>query len=482
MSEVMSGNASAIECEMGARASRPWVGRLSKKMLLDVLAIYDAAAIAFTAWLSFRLNAAFHSQFDADATGFCFVAIVNMLLFHSIARKNGEYDDRLFLSKVSSSFWLQNILISTISSVLVVLFFSKAREEFSQIWLVMWLAMLAVAISAGRAIAIHYIQVFKRIGALRRSVALIGAGRPFQLARTALQQDAQHFNLITVLELPICGVYSESVQPFITEAQVKHANEIIIALPSAMAQEMEKIVRKAQMLPADIRVMPDLGDAGIKMCDSEHVSGLPLLTIVSRPICEWGAFLKAVEDFVFGCLFLILFAPVMVIVAAAIKLDSKGPVFFRQRRHGYNHQIVEVFKFRTMTVMEDGASITQATKNDKRITRVGAFLRRTSLDELPQFLNVVRGEMSVVGPRPHALAHNDYYGNIIENYANRHRVKPGLTGWAQVHGFRGETKETRLMTERVRCDLEYIDNWSIWLDLKIIIMTPLFALVQRSAY
>ncbi len=172
----------------------------------------------------------------------------------------------------------------------------------------------------------------------------------------------------------------------------------------------------------------------------------------------------------------------MALIAIAIKLDSKGPVLFRQRRHGYNYRVVEVLKFRTMTVMEDGAQITQATKNDKRITRVGAFLRRTSLDELPQFWNVIRGDMSIVGPRPHAIAHNNYYDDLIENYANRHRVKPGITGWAQVHGFRGETATPDMMANRVRYDLEYIENWSLWLDLKIVIMTPLFGLFRRSAY
>src|SRR5262249_13170599 len=153
----------------------------------------------------------------------------------------------------------------------------------------------------------------------------------------------------------------------------------------------------------------------------------------------------------------------------------------RQRRYGYNHRIIEVLKFRSMTVLEDGPAVTQATKNDKRVTKVGRFLRRTSLDELPQLVNVLRGEMSIFGPRPHALAHNTYYGDLIENYANRHRVKPGMTGWAQVHGFRGETTHPNMMAERVRYDLDYIENWSIWLDLKIIIMTPLFGLFRRGA-
>jgi exopolysaccharide biosynthesis polyprenyl glycosylphosphotransferase len=188
------------------------------------------------------------------------------------------------------------------------------------------------------------------------------------------------------------------------------------------------------------------------------------------------------EDIVVGGICLVAFLPAMVVIALAIKVDSEGPVLFRQRRHGYNHRVIEVLKFRTMRVLENGAVVRQATRNDSRVTRAGAFLRRTSLDELPQFLNVLRGEMSIVGPRPHALAHNSYYGTVIEKYSNRHRVKPGITGWAQVHGFRGETTDPSMMEKRVRYDLDYIENWSIWLDFKIMIMTPLFGLFRRSAY
>jgi putative colanic acid biosysnthesis UDP-glucose lipid carrier transferase len=202
----------------------------------------------------------------------------------------------------------------------------------------------------------------------------------------------------------------------------------------------------------------------------------------AHPISDWGAFHKKIEDYVIAAVGLFLALPVMLAIAVAIKLDSRGPVFFRQRRHGYNHRIIEVLKFRAMTVLEDGNVVSQATGGDKRVTKVGRVLRRTSLDELPQLINVLRGEMSIVGPRPHALAHNTHYEDLIENYANRHRVKPGITGWAQVHGYRGETKTPQKMAERIRYDLEYIDNWSIWLDLKIMIMTPFFGLFGHNAY
>jgi putative colanic acid biosynthesis UDP-glucose lipid carrier transferase len=191
---------------------------------------------------------------------------------------------------------------------------------------------------------------------------------------------------------------------------------------------------------------------------------------------------KLALDYVVGSISLLLFAPLMLAVAVAIKLESPGPVFFRQRRHGYNHRLIDVYKFRSMTVAENGDRVVQAQKNDARVTRVGKFLRRTSLDELPQLFNVLKGEMSLVGPRPHAVAHNQHYRERLERYANRHCVKPGMTGWAQVNGFRGPTEDPEKMRKRVEMDLYYIENWSLWLDIKILAVTPLVGFVHRNAY
>jgi putative colanic acid biosynthesis UDP-glucose lipid carrier transferase len=179
---------------------------------------------------------------------------------------------------------------------------------------------------------------------------------------------------------------------------------------------------------------------------------------------------------------LIVFSPVMLAIAAAIKLDSRGPVFFIQSRNGYNHRVIRVRKFRTMTVTEDGPVVTQAVRGDKRVTRVGRFLRRTSLDELPQLFNVLCGELSLIGPRPHAVAHNESYARLLNSYANRHKVKPGITGWAQVNGCRGETKSPEDMRQRVELDLYYIKNWSPWLDIKILARTALVPFHSPNAY
>ena len=179
---------------------------------------------------------------------------------------------------------------------------------------------------------------------------------------------------------------------------------------------------------------------------------------------------------------LLALSPLLAIVAAAIKLDSPGPVIFRQRRNGFNGRQFEIYKFRTMNVLEDGAVIRQAKKRDNRVTAVGRLLRRSSIDELPQLFNVLKGDMSLVGPRPHALAHDDEYGKLIANYAFRHHVKPGITGWAQVNGFRGETLRIESMMERIEADLWYINNWSLWLDLRIMLATCLEVARGRAAY
>jgi putative colanic acid biosynthesis UDP-glucose lipid carrier transferase len=198
-----------------------------------------------------------------------------------------------------------------------------------------------------------------------------------------------------------------------------------------------------------------------------------------RGVRRW---LKRLEDLVLASVFLVLLAPVMLVVALAIKLTSPGPVLFRQRRHGEDGIEFDVFKFRSMKVMENGAKVVQAQRRDPRITPVGAFLRRTSLDELPQFLNVLMGTMSLVGPRPHAVAHNELYRTKIREYMRRHKVKPGITGWAQVNGLRGETDTLEKMVARVEHDLDYIRRWSLWLDIKIVFLTVFGRKVRQNAY
>jgi putative colanic acid biosysnthesis UDP-glucose lipid carrier transferase len=471
-----------------ARIPKPkW---LSRKVLADMSLLYDMAAIIFSAWVSYYVYLLHYLEDNIDSKGYFLIVLIVASLFYVIARQRGQYDQQMdfrFTSQIATLIYVCPI---TIASAFSVVFFLKIQTEFSRVWVLLWMGILFAFLAVGRALLSHYVDVLMRTGILRRSVALVGSGNQFSAAKAVLAAEANNFKIVGALELSApdalspfdCARLKEELRPFIMDAQEKEVDGVVIALPSSMGLELENVMAQVQMLPVDVQVFPDFGGANISPQHIQKIGDASVITTVSKPITEWGAFLKRIEDFVIGTVCLVLALPAMVVIAIAVKLDSEGPIFFRQRRHGYNHRVIEVLKFRTMRVLEDGDSVRQATKNDSRITRVGSFLRRTSLDELPQFWNVIRGEMSVVGPRPHAIAHNTHYGKLIEKYANRHRVKPGITGWAQVHGFRGETTNPEMMAQRIGYDLAYIENWSIWLDLKIVIMTPLFGLFRRSAY
>ena len=452
--------------------------------------IYDMGAIAFSAWLSYYVYLINFRDPSADSTAHFLIVMIAVVLFYMVARHRGLYDQQTDFRFVSQMSTLIYVCAMTLACAFAVVFFLKIGADFSRAWVLLWMSCLIAILAVGRAFLSRYVDSLMRNGILSRSVILIGAGNQFSAAKRVLGEQANNFNLINTLELETPDTSSifnlsqlaEKLNAIIKEAQEKHIDSVVIALPASMGLELEKIMQQVEVLPAEVQLLPDFGGATVTARHIQRIGDASVLTTASKPISDWGTVLKTIEDYVIGTTCLLLALPVMVVIAVAIKLDSEGPVLFRQRRHGYNHRVIEVLKFRTMRVMEDGDSVRQATKNDSRVTRVGAFLRRTSLDELPQFINVIRGEMSVVGPRPHAIAHNTYYGKMIERYANRHLVKPGITGWAQVHGFRGETTHPDLMAKRVAYDLQYIEIWSIWLDLKIVAMTPLFGLFNRAAY
>ena len=263
-------------------------------------------------------------------------------------------------------------------------------------------------------------------------------------------------------------------------------DEVVITLPLVARERIAGITKRLQQFPVDVHLCTHVADdAPILIGRAPVVTSIgaaSMTRVQSRPMRDWDSIVKALEDRLIAGLLLIVLSPLFLLIGSAIRLDSAGPVFFRQRRHGVCGQTIVVWKFRTMRVMENGPVVQQATKGDPRVTRVGRWLRASSLDELPQLLNVINGEMSLVGPRPHAVAHDEYYGGLIETYVGRHQVKPGITGWAQINGLRGETEDPALMAKRVEYDIWYIQNWSLTLDLKILVLTPMFGLVHKNAY
>ena len=365
-------------------------------------------------------------------------------------------------------------------------------------WIGHWAASSIILVLAGRGLARETLRAMSRAGAFDTRIAVYGSGA--LAARIAAHVETKNNDLRLV------GIFDDrtgargqtaqtgqeqiaridgSFDALMRRGRRGEIDQIIIALPQSAEHRTAELARRLEQLPVSLHVVTHLASDYIQKNSSHKVSSLGpigLLDIKKKPLSDWGRHVKATEDFIFSALILVLIMPVLAIVAIAIKLDSPGPVLFRQRRHGLNRRVIEVLKFRTMRVMENGNVVTQATENDPRVTRVGNFLRRTSLDELPQFINVLRGEMSVIGPRPHALVHDDLYGDMLEHYANRHKVKPGITGWAQVNGFRGPTDTADKMRARVDHDLTYIDNWSLWLDLKILAMTIFGGFRGKNAF
>ncbi|WP_456628561.1 exopolysaccharide biosynthesis polyprenyl glycosylphosphotransferase [Bradyrhizobium sp. URHC0002] len=279
------------------------------------------------------------------------------------------------------------------------------------------------------------------------------------------------------------GSRSFPIEYAISAACAKGADEIVLALPWSDTRKLAMVRDRLRIIPLPIRLLPDHQIRSLATSlSSLPQCPLPLEVQCAPPLSATVHISKRATDIVGATIGLIILSPLMFLTAVAIKIDSPGPIFFRQRRNGFNSRQFYIYKFRSMAVMEDGPAITQAKRFDPRVTKVGRVLRRTSIDEIPQLLNVLRGEMSLVGPRPHAIAHDNHYEELVSDYALRYRVKPGMTGWAQIKGHRGETANVEQMEARVDCDLWYIDNWSIALDWKILLLTSLELIRRRNAY
>ena len=361
------------------------------------------------------------------------------------------------------------------------------------IWFSAWLSISFMLLLHVRHAARHVLAKMTRAGAFASSIAVYGSGTVARRVQEHLGNPA--------LGIRFAGLYDDRgdskrvdgdapeirgrLSDLINRARTGEIDRIIVALPQGADLRTQYIVRRLEQLPVSLHVVTHIASDLVDEEAQHRVSSLGpvgLIDVKPKPLADWSRLVKNVEDRVLGPLLLLLVWPLLALIALAIKLDSSGPVLFWQRRRGLNHDVFEVAKFRTMHVLEDGADVRQATRNDQRVTRVGWFLRRLSLDELPQLLNVLRGEMSLVGPRPHALAHDEKFEEILARYANRNQVKPGLTGLAQVKGFRGEIETPEMLEKRLEQDLAYVANWSLWLDVKIMLLTPIRCFTSKSAY
>ncbi|MEM9169029.1 MAG: undecaprenyl-phosphate glucose phosphotransferase [Pseudomonadota bacterium] len=364
-------------------------------------------------------------------------------------------------------------------------------DQFSRIWLGLWsLTAIGGVVTVHRSAGALLRRAAEGDGAFARRVAVVGDMAAAAKFAERAASAAEPISIVGVFQLaPDCAQDAEpsfdltgDLARLSALARRGELDDIVVASVDACSAKMTTLMKRLSILPVSVSICAP--ETWLDHCGgrAERIGDAPVLHLHRRPLEGWGGVLKTVEDRVLGVALLVAASPVLAGVALAVRLSSPGPILFRQKRHGFNHEVFDIYKFRTMTVMENGDVVRQATKDDVRVTPVGRFLRRYSLDELPQLLNVVAGEMSLVGPRPHALAHNHQYARTIENYSGRHKVKPGITGWAQVNGCRGETSDPALMAARVRYDLDYIENWSIGFDLKILVLTVRAVLFPDNAY
>lgn len=376
-------------------------------------------------------------------------------------------------------------------SVLTYLFFTKTSITFSRFVVAIWFALTFVSLLVWRIAFSAFLKNMRAKGYNTRKVAIIGLGSGGErLAQQILDNPETGYRLEAIfddrspdrLNASYHYLIKGNVEDGVNRAKLNEFDYIFVALPITAEERVKEILFKLGDTTANVQIVPDLFVYCLMNASMSHVGNVQTISVYDNPMKGTSAALKRFEDIVLSLVILTIIAIPLLVIAIGVKLTSKGPVLFKQDRYGIDGRKIKVWKFRSMTVTENSDKVVQATKNDARITPFGAFLRRTSLDELPQFFNALKGDMSVVGPRPHAVAHNEEYRKQVDYYMLRHKVKPGITGWAQVNGWRGETDTIDKMEMRIKYDLEYIRNWSLWMDFKIVLFTIFRSFNDKNAY
>jgi undecaprenyl-phosphate galactose phosphotransferase/putative colanic acid biosynthesis UDP-glucose lipid carrier transferase len=402
----------------------------------------------------------------------------------------GYYD---FESAAKPAVEIVEVLISWVTTGLMLAFFAfllKIGESFSRGAFLVFFAVAPVGLLAARKTAKFFIRRAVARGAIgRRNLVLLGVRNeldslePGDLLAFFGAGEVNRFTLSADSDPSIQKASNTKTLDLVANFVRKNSTaEILLALPWSDTARIELIRDQIKMLPVSAKLLPDAQIRTLTNYASSGHQRIISLEIQRAPLSTAERLVKRAMDILIGLLALIFFIPILAITALAIKFDGKGTILFLQNRKGFNGRQFVMFKFRTMTVQENGDVVTQASRNDPRVTRIGRLLRTVSIDELPQLINVMRGEMSLIGPRPHALAHDNQFERLLQDYAFRHHVKPGMTGWAQVNGLRGATPSVEQIARRVKMDLWYINNWSLWLDIQILIKTVFEVLRKRNAF
>jgi Undecaprenyl-phosphate glucose phosphotransferase len=408
----------------------------------------------------------------------------NLVKNHSVQK----YRTKLKQVGRSIAVWSAALLL-----VVAGLFLLKISDDFSRAWFVSWFIFGSMALVVFRVALRTLVTNWTQKGRLKRRPVLVGGGKEAEDLIRSINQSAHN-------DIELYGMFDDradkrspelvahcpklgKVSDLIDFARQTPVDLVIVSLPVSAETRVLHMLKQLWVLPVDIRLSAHMSKLKFKSRAYSFLGDVPVFDMADKPISDWNIVAKWLFDKIVAALALVAFSPIMILTAIAIKLDSKGPIFFKQKRHGFNNELIEVYKFRSMyTDMSDAQAAKLVTKDDPRVTKVGRFIRKTSIDELPQFFNVLRGELSICGPRPHALqakAEDRLYHDAVDGYFARHRVKPGITGWAQINGWRGETDTIDKIMQRVNHDLYYIENWSIFLDLYILFMTPV-SLVSKN--
>ena len=375
-------------------------------------------------------------------------------------------------------------------------FFMKMGDYYSRFWFGAWYLSILSYFVASRFVLANMLRRWTRDGLLERRAVIVGGGANAEELIRSLESQPDN-------DIRICGIFDDrtgdrsppsvagypklgTIGQLITFSRLAQLDLLIVSLPITAEARVLKLLSKLWVLPLDIRLSAHTNKLRFRPRSYSYIGTVPLLDVFDKPIADWDSLVKRLFDIVFASLALVLLFPVMILTAIAIRMESSGPVIFRQKRYGFNNDEIEVLKFRSMFhAMADPLAKNVVTKNDPRVTRVGRFIRKTSIDELPQLFNVLAGSLSLVGPRPHAVnAHtkDKRWEEVVDHYFARHKVKPGVTGWAQINGWRGEVDTPEKIKNRVEHDLFYIENWSVLFDFNILMKTPFKLLNTENAY
>jgi polysaccharide biosynthesis protein PslA len=463
---------------------------LSASIIVKCIQVSDVSLLLFCGWLTGRVLAI------APQTGgrYLLTTLAGSLLTALLLAGAGMYKLPLLCLLGKQLRSLTMPLLAGTGGMIVCLFLMRDDALVSRRYPLVWLSLSAAVLLAWRCALWRLLRSWSHSGRLARRVAVVGTGEFSREFIERLRTESEFYTVVGLYDDRLSRVppvqegvkVRGSVRDLLERSRQEQIDLIVIALPLQAVSRIAMILEQIGSAVADICLTTDFVGFRYRSSQMSSVGANPVVLIGERPLKDWRAAMKLIFDIVIGSLILVSLSPLLVLIAVAIRLDSPGPIFFRQPRLGFNNRTFLCYKFRSMhQAMSDVTGGQQVTRGDPRVTRVGRWLRALSLDELPQLLNVLKGEMSLVGPRPHPLntkAEDRLYADVVARYAFRHRVKPGMTGWAQINGWRGETKTREQIENRVACDLAYIENWSIWFDLRILVLTLTREILSRHAF